>query len=1100
METNGIKGIRHQAYRALRRDRLRKALYALAVPALLVLISACSVKSNTRLSRFYHGMATRYNILYNGQKTYDEAYDGLLTGLNESYSQRIPTDPIAYQIAPDKKPGGALDKSVEKAQKAIRLHSIRTKPERRAGWRRDPKAVAEQQRSEYNPAMHRAWLLLGQSHFYNADLDEALSTFAYMSRLYATEQAVRDRALLWQLRTLSLLERPSEGQQILSQLDTTSVERIHAVREVYYLALAEHFLSLGQDERALPYLEQAIPYAEGSIQRARLYYLLGQVCSSSPANASRAYEAYSRTLKLSPPPALDFAARIRRTELLPSGTQSIIRELRSMARRSKYRDQLDQIYYAIGRSELSAGDTIAAMASFRFAADTSRLRREDYALNLLALGRLYLARHEWLPAQRAYSSAMSALPETHPEHHGARIIATGLDSLAPSARIVYEGDSILHLIALPEGERLRVIDSVITALKRREAEEARQRARDSIAQANQALQAGMPQPAGITPATPPMPQTDRRFYFYNPQLLEQGRQAFERAWGRRTLEDDWRRRRRTMGATPSGALDSLAKGVDPLTGQALDVPSDTPATPESEDPHQRAYYLAQLPTSPEAQQTLHSSIEGGLADMGRSLGEHLDLLSEAAEQWERQLARYPDGERYEQSLYDLHMMRLRLGQTAEAERLRLQYVARYGNTPRGRELSTPGYLDRLRSRDANLQRLYTEAYESYMHGRTASVERILTEVQTHYPTSDLLPRLLFLSALGKASEGDTEAFRTRLSELSLLPTATQDINTLAQAMLAGLAEGRRLSGSTLGSIDWRIATGAIAMTGEVADITFDPPKASDRYALLVLMPVADMTQSQLMFALTAYGFTEHTQESLTVTPLPSTAYQLVSITDFSSLASMGAFARGLKDYGQGAFSAAHVVPISMSNLARISSQEAMGAYLLYLATSQPRLPLAYTTPEVETLPEEQITADVPTSDTVAPSAPIDFAIDRSTLLEADTTDREAEEEEIQIPREASLHHTHLSYDEVQASADERIRTQQEDRKTAEKERKAELKARAKEREALRRAKEKEQKERLRQRDRERKAREAEQRRLAKERAKAQREAQRAREASRRAHS
>ena len=38
------------------------------------------------------------------------------------------------------------------------------------------------------------------------------------------------------------------------------------------------------------------------------------------------------------------------------------------------------------------------------------------------------------------------------------------------------------------------------------------------------------------------------WYFYNPQLVEQGKAEFQRLWGRRKLEDNWRRKNKTVVA------------------------------------------------------------------------------------------------------------------------------------------------------------------------------------------------------------------------------------------------------------------------------------------------------------------------------------------------------------------------------------------------------------------------------------------------------------------------------------------------------------------------------------------------------------------------
>ena len=46
--------------------------------------------------------------------------------------------------------------------------------------------------------------------------------------------------------------------------------------------------------------------------------------------------------------------------------------------------------------------------------------------------------------------------------------------------------------------------------------------------------------------TIPVGGGEATFYFYNPQTVAQGKTQFQRKWGRRPLEDDWRRRKKEL--------------------------------------------------------------------------------------------------------------------------------------------------------------------------------------------------------------------------------------------------------------------------------------------------------------------------------------------------------------------------------------------------------------------------------------------------------------------------------------------------------------------------------------------------------------------------
>ena len=98
---------------------------------------------------------------------------------------------------------GNYDKAIEKCEKAIKLHSITRRPEWNKSRRKTEKDIEWLSRKEYNPFLWKAWMLMGRSQFYKGAFDEAASTFAYMSRIYATQPSTYLRAR-WSGRNASI--------------------------------------------------------------------------------------------------------------------------------------------------------------------------------------------------------------------------------------------------------------------------------------------------------------------------------------------------------------------------------------------------------------------------------------------------------------------------------------------------------------------------------------------------------------------------------------------------------------------------------------------------------------------------------------------------------------------------------------------------------------------------------------------------------------------------------------------------------------------------------------------------------------------------------
>ncbi|MDO4707790.1 MAG: hypothetical protein Q4A61_05145 [Porphyromonadaceae bacterium] len=1038
----------------------------------------CSVRQNNAPTRMYHNLTTRYNVYYNGSRQFTEAYTQFLEGQTESYIEPIAFDPIAYHLAGQSRSEntslGFFDQPLKKADKAIKEHSLRVKPARKAGWHKDLKQRAEQAKTEYNSVLYKAWLLRGQSQLYNGQLQEALSTFDYTSRLYSTQEDVRVTALLWQVKCLCLSNRPAEAKELFAQIDS-----IRWQNSPQYMGVrAEYHLAMGQVSEAIDWLSRYTPKVKPRQQRMRLYYLLGQLCQTEGRSA-KAYGAFKQVLSYFPPPALEFAARLRCAELSPSGKTATRSTLQRMTSRQRYRDYLDQIYYALGKNYLSARDTTSALRSFALAVDSSRHQGLDFALAQMAQGDIYLVRKKYPQAADKYKAALGALSKEDSRYSALVALSAGLERLRPSAEEAFRGDSLLRLARSPEPYRLQVIDSTILALKKRDAEEAKQRQRDSIAQANRELSMRLPSSlVGNEPRSPQLNSAfgdDNRFYFYNPKLLRLGSQAFERQWGRRPLTDLWRLSKRpNLGELPADTTQDL--GSSGLGGGQVKPHEEQEA--EADNPaYTRAFYLAQLPLSLEAQAETDSLVTQAMLEMGQILTLDLDLLSDAVYIYEQLLLRSPSNKIREEALFNLYILALRRSQREDAEQLRRQYLASFASTERGRELAHGDYEARLRSRDKAVAQAYEAAYAAYWGGRLEQLQQHHREIERLAPGGEHDWRTKFLLAMSYAMRGDRQSFVQELQRIAK-GSAPEDISSLAGEILSGLEMGKPIFAGQPRPLDWgnlRPEHGGQAGT----DISYETAKRGGRLNYILLTD-STTRASELLYHLSHYNYSQHTQETISVSPISlGDELQALVLGAFGSIAEAMVYREGWERYcfSNSGLAKFLLIPIGEQNIQLIVSREALLLYVRQMRVLE--LGGLYSS-KLQARAEQLLDASSQ-STTISTSAKhqkavpvvLDFDIDRKMDQSAgetsaiNPTDSLNIETDIPMPLDKLLGEPSLSYEEVQASARVEEKKKRAALKESEQARRAELKERERmqrevqrERDKLRREREKE-RERLR---------------------------------------
>ncbi len=861
-------------------DKIQTSLL-LAFAAILIL-SGCGTKKNTAISRNWQAFTTRYNVYFNGNEHFNETLKTMEEGYEDDFTRMLlshPADARADETMP--KPQGDFKRTIEKMQKAIQLHSIKKKPPKKSGSAKEKEFRA---RDEFNPFLHNAWMMLGKGQYFNGDFMGAAATFMYISRHFVWLPEIVTEALLWQARSYAALDWTYEAENILVRIkekDLTSKR----LRDLYNLVEASYLIKAGQYGKAIPFLREAAANS-GGVQKHRLYFLLGQACRQEGKDAE-AYEAFKKAGSgASTPYRLKFNARIKQSEVFRgSDISKEVSALKGMTRYQRNKDFLDQIYYAIGNLYLSRKDTADAKANYILAVEKSTRNGVDKAMANLALGSIYFNERDYTKAQPCYSEAIPQLPKTYPDYRRIALRSDVLDQLAVYAGNVELQDSLLTIAALPEEKRMEWAEEQVKALQQREKEEAEAAAREE-AMANR--------PQGNSPidqqgGNPGLQfNADKSWYFYNNTTKSAGKTEFQRRWGARKLEDDWRRRNKTsfsfdeeQEADDEDENDSSEDNADGETkGNNKDGEPD-----HSSDPHYPEYYIAQLPLSEEEKATAHDVIQEGLYNMGTILKDKLEDFPAASAEFETLLKDYPDNVYRLDIYYNMYLMAARRNNAQEMEVWRSLIMAEFPESPYGKAMSDPDYFERLKQMHAIEQQLYADAYADYLADRNSEVHAITQKMEADYPLSPIMPKFVFIDALSYLTEGDYTAFKDRLTEL-LKKWPDTDMTDVAGAMLKGLNEGRTPnSGSTntRGMIwDIRLSNSAEAPASDGQPANFERDPNSPQY-LVLAYPRDEVNGNLLLYDVARFNFSNFVVKDFDLEPMSFDNVGILVIKGFSNL-------------------------------------------------------------------------------------------------------------------------------------------------------------------------------------------------------------------------
>lgn len=821
---------------------------------------SCSTKKNTAGSRFWHAFNTRYNVYYNGETHYNEQIRDLENKYEDNYSQLLFLHPAeAYSNPKATQPSTNFDRTIEKMQKAIQLHSIKKRPVKKPGKAKDKKYQEWLKREEYNPFLHNAWYLMAKAQYMKGDFLASAATFHYIAGHFKWLPDLVTESKLWEVRAYCALGWLSEAENGLAYIKPEKITN-KSTRDLCNLAFATYYVKSKKFKEAEPYLVEAAKSAKGA-QKVRLHFLLGQIYADMGEN-DLAYKAFKTAGSSNGTTyRTKFNARIKQSAVYAGKNISgEVKALKRMTRFDRNKEYLDQIYYAIGNLYLSRGDTTHAIENYTLAAEKSTRGGIDKGIAQLALGGLYFELGRYAEAQPCYSDGITLVNEDYPNYKELKRRSDVLDELAVYSQNVELQDSLLKLSELSLAEQTKVAERIIAELKKKEKEEAEAAKREEYL-ANQAAAGN-----GLNGSTSSAPTTfqinnDNSWYFYNTATKNAGKTAFQKAWGSRKLEDDWRRRNKTVIAQEIPDDEMYANENE---GGEANESQDTAKVEakskeelaKADDPHYVEYYLKQIPKTDEEKQTSHDVIQEGRYNMGLILKDKLEDYPSSMKEFNELMGRYPDNVYRLDVYYNMYLMYMRMGDLAMAEKYRVLITTDFADSKYGLAMKNPKYLDNLRNMDKVQEQMYAQAYNDYIANNNEGVHEAYAEMMRTYPMSKIMPKFMFIDALSYVTEKNFDKFKSTLKEMLECYPET-DMTQMASSMLRNAEQGRKIEGGggNVRGMLWatRLTNDSTAVSDKELTPFTDAPDTPQVYVLVY--PTDSVSANQVLYDVARHNFT-----------------------------------------------------------------------------------------------------------------------------------------------------------------------------------------------------------------------------------------------------
>lgn len=722
----------------------------------LFLLTACTTKKNTVMHRGWHNMNARYNGYFYSGEYLKESIKKVETANQDDFIKILP-----LFIYPDNKSAknyySDFDKSIKKSSTVIQRHAI----------------INPKNKEEIPNAcrwIDENYMLIGKGHFYKRDFFSALEMFEYVSKKYPNPEA-KYSGMLWMIRTNNEIGSLSKSETTIDDIrNAKDFPKEKAFQRELAIVSADFYIKKIDYPNAITHLTKAIELTRKKTTKARYTFVLAQLYEKMGDNI-KASTYYSLVPALHPSYEMEFTAQIKRGKLYDSGSgdsKLIKKQLNRMLRDDKNIEYRDQIYYALAEVADKEKDTPLAIAYLDKSIQESVTNNTQKALSYLKRADIYFYKTNYKSAEANYDSAMTFLPKDYPDYELIEAKKKSLTALVVNLNVIALEDSLQAMARLSEKDRNKAIEGIIAKIEEDEKLKEEQKQQELINPPPLVPPKGTTSPDGFGSSA---------WYFYNPTTVNFGVGEFNKKWGPRKLEDNWRRSEKEQESV-SNVITEDDELVD-TTESKDNLIAENNGTKNKKD---KNYYLKSIPLTADALAKSNTKIINAYYNIGSIYKEQLLNNAKSVETFEELLKRYPDNKFKLASYYQLYRTYLTMNNLTKSDYYKNILLKDYPDSEYAKIIQNPGYAKIAMASKSQVENFYAETYQLYAEGKYSAALARCQTADTMYAKNYLMPQFDFVKALCIGRLQDINAFERALTQV-VIKYPKEPVKEKAQEML-----------------------------------------------------------------------------------------------------------------------------------------------------------------------------------------------------------------------------------------------------------------------------------------------------------------------------
>ena len=701
--------------------------------------------------KFFQNLTTHYNYFFNANTKLNEVIDGAKQAYRDDYTELLSF--YNYTLDATAQDSIQLDSVIYKSRTGLIMHDLR---------------------SDWADNMYLLW---GAAWFFQKKFDSAALMFQFINYSFAEKEpdgyykyigsrldgnnaltiatdekkkatehyGSRNNAFIWQIRNFIESGRLTEAATLITTLkeDRFFPKRLNADLEEVQ---AYWFYNRKVWDSSAVHLINALHNAQTKQERARWEYLIAQMFELS-GNLDAAKMYYNKAIGHTTDPVMDIYSRLNVVRVTKDTSENYIgknvEELLKMAKKDKYSEYRDVIYYMAAQMELDRNNLPAAQELLMKASKYNSGNLNSRSKSFLMIADLAYDQKKYIEAAAFYDSInVSELQPDELERVQQR--KSTLLKIVNYNSTIKRQDSLQRIAALPEEERTAYINKLVKRMLKE------QGLSDAVLTSGN-LPVSNKSPIDLFAQS----QSQGEWYFYNNTSKTQGAAQFKQVWGNRPNTDNWRRFASVSQQLTAKVPGNINNQPTQVSNTSLPVVDNTPSYDN---------LIKGLPLTPEQLQASNDSVSNALFGLGTVLlNEAEDYLS-AIDAYEKLRNNYPSYPNMSELLFNLYYAYLKAGNITKANEIKQLLLTRFPSS-RFASILTTGKDPVGNSKSEEITKAYDDIYNLFIEGRFEEAEAAKIQADSLYKTNYWQPQLLYIEAVYHIRQREDSLAKNNLQTL-----------------------------------------------------------------------------------------------------------------------------------------------------------------------------------------------------------------------------------------------------------------------------------------------------------------------------------------------